>query len=178
MVEDSAPLSELPPVSLIVQSSRVSPTGGKCPATVSEKPAWPANRLRVATQSEEAQGDFRETDWKAVVAANLDVWVVLLECLIEVPADMETILFEAKRGRWESDRSCERLSVWEELSLWWLWEEKHMPEDCPQGWRNASTLAALGSHAGAKNTGSLAVSEVVNRSMNASHWWRRSWTTS
>ena len=29
MVEDSAPLSELPPVSLIVQSSRVSLTGGK-----------------------------------------------------------------------------------------------------------------------------------------------------
>ena len=29
MVEDSAPFSELPPVSLIVQSSRFSPTGGK-----------------------------------------------------------------------------------------------------------------------------------------------------
>ena len=29
MVEDSAPFSELPPVSLIVQSSRVSPTGGR-----------------------------------------------------------------------------------------------------------------------------------------------------
>ena len=29
MVEDSAPFSELPPVSLIVQSSRVSPRGGK-----------------------------------------------------------------------------------------------------------------------------------------------------
>ena len=39
-----------------------------------------------------------------------------------------------------------------------------------QGWRNASTHAALGSHAGAKNTGSLAVSEVANRSMIAGHW--------
>ena len=29
MVEDSAPFSEPPPVSLIVQSSRVSPTGGQ-----------------------------------------------------------------------------------------------------------------------------------------------------
>ena len=29
-----------------------------------------------------------------------------------------------------------------------------------QGWRNASTPVALGSHAGAKNTGSLAVSEA------------------
>ena len=29
MVEDSAPFSELPPVSLIVQSSRFYPTGGK-----------------------------------------------------------------------------------------------------------------------------------------------------
>ena len=36
--------------------------------------------------------------------------------------------------------------------------------------RNASTPAALGSHAGAKNTGSLAVSEVANRSMIAGHW--------
>ena len=47
-----------------------------------------------------------------------------------------------------------------------------------QGWRNASTPVALGSHAGAKNTGSLAASEVANRSMIAGHWWRRSWTTS
>ena len=47
-----------------------------------------------------------------------------------------------------------------------------------QGWRNASTPAALGSHAGAKNTGSLTVSEVANRSMIAGHWWRRTWTTS
>ena len=39
-----------------------------------------------------------------------------------------------------------------------------------QGWRNASTPTALGSHAGAKNTGSLAVSEVANRSMIAGHW--------
>ena len=57
------------------------------------------NRLRVATQSDEAFGDFRETDGNAVVAADLDVWVVLLECLIEVPEDLETIPFEAKRGR-------------------------------------------------------------------------------
>ena len=55
--------------------------------------------LRVATQSDEAFGDFRETDGNAVVAADLDVWVVLLECLIEVPEDLETIPFEAKRGR-------------------------------------------------------------------------------
>ena len=49
-------------------------------------------------QSDEAFGDFRETDGNAVVAADLDVWVVLLECLIEVPEDLETIPFEAKRG--------------------------------------------------------------------------------
>ena len=39
-----------------------------------------------------------------------------------------------------------------------------------QGWRDASTPVALGSHAGAKNTGSLAVSEVANRSIIAGHW--------
>ena len=39
-----------------------------------------------------------KTDGKAVVAADLDIWVVLLKCLIEVPADLETIPFEAKRG--------------------------------------------------------------------------------
>ena len=55
--------------------------------------------------------------------------------------------------------------------------EKNSPDDgygrkgicleVSQGWRNASTPAALGSHARAKNTGSLAVSEVANRSMIA-----------
>ena len=39
-----------------------------------------------------------------------------------------------------------------------------------QGWGNASTPVALGSHAGAKNTGSLAVSEAGKRSMIAGHW--------
>ena len=76
-----APFSELSPASLIVQS------------TVSEKPACRAKRLRVATQSDEAFGDFRETNGNAVVAADLDVWVVLLECLIEVPEDLETLPF-------------------------------------------------------------------------------------
>ena len=45
--------------------------------------------MRVATPSDEAFGDFRETDGNAVVSADLDVWVVLSECLIEVPADLE-----------------------------------------------------------------------------------------
>ena len=66
------------------------------PAPASEEPAWCANRLRVVTPSDEAFGDFRETDGNAVVSADLDVWVVLSECLIEVPADLETILYEAK----------------------------------------------------------------------------------
>ena len=52
--------------------------------------------MRVATPSDEAFGDFRETDGNAVVSADLDVWVVLSECLIEVPADLETIVYEAK----------------------------------------------------------------------------------
>ena len=49
-------------------------------------------------QPDEAKGDCRETDGNAVVAADLDVKVVLLECLIEGPVELETILFEAKRG--------------------------------------------------------------------------------
>ena len=63
------------------------------PAHVSEKPACRAKRLRVATQSDKAFGDFSETDGNVVVAADLDVWVVLLECLIEVPEDLETLPF-------------------------------------------------------------------------------------
>ena len=39
-----------------------------------------------------------------------------------------------------------------------------------QGCRNASTPFALDSHAGAKNTGSLAVSEAGKMSMIAGHW--------
>ena len=50
-------------------------------------------RLRVATQSDVVFGDFSETDGNAVVAADLDFWVVLLECLIEVPEDLETLPF-------------------------------------------------------------------------------------
>ena len=93
-----APFSELSPASLIVQSSRCSPTGASWPATVSEKPACRAKRLRVATQSDEAFGDFRETNGNAVVAADLDVWVVLLECLIEVPDICPGHIFIASRN--------------------------------------------------------------------------------
>ena len=66
---------------------------GQVGQPVSEKPACCAKRLRFATQSDEAFGDFRETDGNAVVAADLGVWVVLLECLIEVPEDLETLPF-------------------------------------------------------------------------------------
>ena len=38
------------------------------------------------------------------------------------------------------------------------------------GCRNASTPFTLDSHAGAKNTGSLAVSEAGKMSMIADHW--------
>ena len=44
-----------------------------------------------------------------------------------------------------------------------------MPGGCPKA-GGIPTPAALGSHAGAKNTGSLAVSEVENRSMIAGYW--------
>ena len=50
-------------------------------------------------QPDKAKGDFRETDGKAIVAADLDVWVVLLERPREGPVDLETIPVEAKRGR-------------------------------------------------------------------------------
>ena len=87
------PFSELSPASLIVQSSRCSPTGGKLASHCFREACLSCERLRVATQSDEAFGDFRETDGNAVVAADLDVWVVLLECLIEVPEDLETLPF-------------------------------------------------------------------------------------
>ena len=66
---------------------------GQVGQPVSEKSACRAKHLRVTTQSDEAFGDFSETDGNAVVAADLDVWVVLLECLIEVPEDLETLPF-------------------------------------------------------------------------------------
>ena len=56
------------------------------------------NSWRVATQSAEAFGDFRETDGNAVAAADLDVWVALLECRTGAPEDLETTPFEAKKG--------------------------------------------------------------------------------
>ena len=39
-----------------------------------------------------------KTDGNAVVAADLNVWVVLLECLIEVPEDLETLPFLGQKG--------------------------------------------------------------------------------
>ena len=62
MVEDSAPFSELPPVSLTVQSSRVSPTVGKLSSHCLREACLTGESLRVATQSDEALGYFRETD--------------------------------------------------------------------------------------------------------------------
>ena len=99
MMEVSAPSSELSPASLTVQS-RFSPTEGKLASHCLREACLTGESLeRRHTQADEAKGDFRETDGNAVVAADLDVWVVLLECLIEGPVDLETIPFEAKRGR-------------------------------------------------------------------------------
>ena len=103
-----APFSELSPESLIVQSSRCSPTRGKL-----------------------ASPCFREA---------------CLSC--------ET--FESRHAV----RTLLMMAIGGKAYAWRL----------TQGWRNASTPAALGSHAGAKNTGSLAVSEAGKRSMIAGHW--------
>ena len=54
MVEDSAPCSELPPASLIVQSSRFSPTGGKLSSHCLREASLTGESLRVAAQSDEA----------------------------------------------------------------------------------------------------------------------------
>ena len=71
-----------------------------------------------SSESHHAQGDVRETDGNAVVAADLDVRVVLLECLIEVPADLENILFEAKNGAMRvRSQLGEALSLRKTLSL-------------------------------------------------------------
>ena len=55
--------------------------------------------MRGATPSDEEKGDRLETDGNAVVAADLDVRVVPLECLREGPAELETILLRPKGGR-------------------------------------------------------------------------------
>ena len=94
-----APLSELSPASLIVQSSRCSPTAGKLASHLFREACLSCESLESRHAANKAFGDFRETDGNAVVAADLDVWVALSECLIEVPEDLETILFEAKMVR-------------------------------------------------------------------------------
>ena len=95
MMEVSAPFSELSPASPTVQS-RISPTEGKMASHCLREACLTGESLE---RPDEAKGDCRETDGNAVVAADLDVRVVLLECLIEGPVELETILFEAKRGR-------------------------------------------------------------------------------
>ena len=97
-MEDSAPLPELPAASLIVQSSRFSPTGCKLASHCHREACLTGKSPESCHAVRRSIGDVRETDGNAVVAADLDVRVVLLECLIEVPADLETILFEAKKG--------------------------------------------------------------------------------
>ena len=99
MMEVSAPFSELSPSSLIVQSSRFPPTEGKLASHGFREACLTGESLESRHAVRRSIGDFHETDGNAVVAVGLDVWVVRLECLIEVPVDLETIPFEAKRGR-------------------------------------------------------------------------------
>ena len=88
-MEVSAPFSELSPASLIVQSSRFSPTEGKLASHCLREACLTGESLEISSAVRRSKGDFRETDGNAVVAADLDVWVVLLESLIEVPVDLE-----------------------------------------------------------------------------------------
>ena len=72
--------------------------------------------MRVATQSDVVFGDFSETDGNAVVAADLNFWVVLLECLIEVPEDLEPFPFEVKKGGEQGELAVVRGSHFEKNS--------------------------------------------------------------
>ena len=86
MMEVSAPYSELPPASLTVQS-RMSPTEGKMASHCLREACLTGETLERSHAVRRSIGRFRETDGNAVVAADLDVRVFLLECLIEGPVE-------------------------------------------------------------------------------------------
>ena len=125
------------------------------------------NRLRGATPSDEEKGDRLETDGNAVVA-DLDVRVVPLECLREGPVELETILLRPKGGD-QGEIAGVRGSQLEKNTRY---EGNGREGICPEVVPRLEEC-----HAVAKNTGSLADSDVANRTMIAGHW-RRSWTTS
>ena len=88
-----APFSELSPASLIVQSSRCSPTGGKLASHCFREACLSCETFESPRSQTKHLEISVKTDGNAVVAADLDVWVVLLGCLIGVPEDLETLPF-------------------------------------------------------------------------------------
>ena len=96
-MEDPAPFSEHSPASLTVQS-RISPTEGKMASHCLREACLTGESLERRHAVRRSKGRLSWNRWKCGVAADLDVKVVLLECLTEGPAELETILLEAKKG--------------------------------------------------------------------------------
>ena len=117
--------------------------------------------MRGATQSDEEKGDCLEPDGNAVVAADLDVRVVPLECLREGPVKLETILLRPKGGD-QGEIAGVRGSQFEKNSRY---KGNGREGICLEGVPRLEEC-----HAGAKNTGSLADSDVANRTMISGHW--------
>ena len=98
MMEDSVPFSEHSTASLTVQS-RISPTEGKTASHCLREACLTGESFERRHAVRRSKGRLSWDRWKCGVAADLDVKVVLLECLIEGSVELGTILFEAKRGR-------------------------------------------------------------------------------
>ena len=133
MMDVSAPFSELSPASLIVQSSRFSPTEGKLASHCLREACLTGESLESHPAVRRSKGRFSWNRWKCGCRSRsrcLGSVIGMSDRSSSRPG--KTNLFEAKRGRSEWDRSCERLSVREELSWWWLWEGRHMPGGCPK----------------------------------------------
>ena len=93
--------------------------------------------MRGATQSDEEKGDRLETDGNAVVAADLDVRVVPLECLREGPVELETSLLRPKGGD-QGEIAGVRDSQFEKSSRMRVMGGKAYVRRLSQGWRNAT----------------------------------------
>ena len=178
MVEVSAPFSELSPASLIVQSSRFSPTEGKLTSHCLREARLTGESFESRHAVRQSIGRFSWNRWKSGCCSRSR------RSGSSIGMSDRSASRSGNHSLWGQKGAIRvRLQLWEALSLrrtlfMIAMGGKAYAWRLSQGWRNASTPAALGSHAGAKNTGSLAVSEVTNRSMIAGHWWRRSWTTS
>ena len=167
MMGNSAPFSELSPESLIVQSSRWSPTGGKLASPCFREACLSCETFESRHAVRRSLRRFQWNRWKCGCRSRSR----LLGSSIGMSdrssrrSGNPSLLRSKKGANWVSSQWWEALILRRTLLMMAIGGKAYAWRST-QGCRNSSTYFALDSHAGAENTESLAVSEA----------WKRLWS--